>query len=396
MVEDIDNLVDGATYLDGLPFSLWQWMREYEPVAWHEPAAFPGFWSVTRYDDVKAILRDPEHFRSSAGIVLRPSAQGADPGGNRTFALSDPPRHTVIREAVAAWFAPRHLNILQAGLDVAAHRIVKKAVEAGTIDFVADVAAQLPVDLICAFLDLPAADRPAVAGWTNQAFCAGTARERSVAHAKILGYFAELAAERRAEPGDDLVSALASLEVDGELMSLDEVVLNCDNLLVGGTENVRLATASGMLALLEHPEQWELLRRRFDAVESTAVDEILRWTSSATHMMRKSIADTRVGDRQIREGDLVVCWLPSANRDHRQFGDPDVFDIRRSPNRHLALGAGPHFCVGSRLVRLELRTILREICAQVGSVQYAGIPERLDSIVVNGLRSLPLTLQPNE
>lgn len=396
MIRDISRLVDGATYLDGPSFGLWQWMREHAPIARHEPGVFPGFWSVTRFDDVKTVLRDAGTFSSSAGILLRPAVQGADPGGNRTMALSDPPRHTVLRDAIAGHFAPRHLRTLQASLVTAAHTIVKNAVAADRINFVTDIAATIPVEVVCAFLGLPDADRPAIVGWTNDAFCAGTARERSIAHMNILDYFTTLARKRRAEPGNDLVSVLTSVEVDGKPMPVEEIVLNCDNLLVGGTENVRLAMAGGMLALIEHPDQWALLRARFDEVADTAIDEILRWTSSATHLLRKATKDTVLGDTRIGEGELVVCWPPSANRDPRQFPDPDVFDIRRSPNRHLALGAGPHYCVGTVLAKMEMRAILREMAEQVAEVVPAGAPERLDSIVVNGLRSLPLTLVPHQ
>ncbi|MFD5824359.1 cytochrome P450 [Lentzea sp. NPDC060358] len=388
------DLVDGATYLAGQPFPLWQRMREHTPVLWHEPGDFPGFWSVTGYDDVRTVLRDPGLFSSAAGILLRPTAQGADPGGGRTMALSDPPRHTVLRDAIAGHFSPRHLRSLQAELDDAAQRIVRQAVAAGTVDFVTGIAATLPVEVVCAFLGLPEADRGQITGWTTDAFCAGTAWERSVAHMKILDYFTTLVRRRRDSGGTDLVSVLASVELDGRPLPVEEVVLNCDNLLVGGTENTRLAMSGGVLALARHPGQWELLRTRFDEVADTAIDEVLRWTSSATHLARTATGDTVLGGTAIGAGDLVVCWLPSANRDPRQFPDPDVFDLRRTPNRHLALGAGPHYCVGTRLARAEMRAILRELTEQVSRIELAGEPELLDSIVVNGLRALPLTLVP--
>lgn len=394
MIQDISRLVDGDTYRDGQPFPLWHWMREHAPIARHEPGVFPGFWSVTRFDDARTVLRDAATFSSSTGILLRPCAQSADPGGNRTLALSDPPRHTVLRDAIAGHFTPRHLRTLQASLDTAAHNIVKHTVAAESIDFVTDIAATIPVEVICDFLDLPHPDRPEIVRWTNDAFCAGTAGERSMAHLKILDYFTTLVRKRRNESETDLVSVLASVKVDGKPMPIEEVVLSCDNVLVGGTENVRLAMAGGMLALIEHPGQWALLQARFDEVADTAIDEILRWTSSATHLMRKATRDTLLGETRINEGDLVVCWLPSANRDQRQFPDPDVLDIRRSPNRHLALGAGPHYCVGTLLAKMEMRAILKEMVEQVAEVVPAGVPERLNSIVVNGLRSLPLTLVP--
>ncbi|GAA1877236.1 cytochrome P450 [Streptantibioticus ferralitis] len=392
MRHDISHLVDGATYRYGNPFALWRWMRENEPVVWHEPGIFPGFWSLTRFDEVREVLRDATTFSSSSGILLRPLAQGEDPGSNRTLALSDPPRHNVLRGAIAGWFAPRNLRLLAQSLNSAAHSIVREAVRASRIDFVTDVAAKLPLEVVCTFLGIPDEDRPSIVEWSTDAFCAGTAEERSIAHLQILDYFGDLVERRRVEPGEDLVSVLAGVRFEGEHLPLDEVVLNCDNLLVGGTENVRLAMSGGMLALLERPEQWALLRDGFDDVVDSAVEEILRWTSSATHILRRAQRDVVLGGQRIRRGDLVVCWLTSANRDPAQFADPDVLDVRRTPNRHLALGAGPHYCVGTQLAKLEIRAVLGEFFAQVGQVAVDGEPEYLDSIVVNGLRRLPLRL----
>ncbi|MEU0740746.1 cytochrome P450 [Streptomyces sp. NPDC006134] len=391
---DLSALVDGATYRAGNPFALWRWMRDNEPVVRHEPDVFPGFWSLTRYDEIKEVLRDADTFSSSSGILLRPLAQGDDPGSNRTLALSDAPRHTALRGAIAGWFAPRNLRMLTESLDKTAYETVRAAVAAGRTEFVTEIAARLPLDVVCTFLGIPDEDRPRITEWSTDAFCAGTAEERSLAHLEILDYFGALAEERRARPGDDLVSVLAGVRHEGELLPLEDVVLNCDNLLVGGTENVRLAMSGGMLALLEHPSQWALLRDDFDTRVNTAIEEMLRWTSSATHIMRRATDDVRLGGRHIRRGDLVVCWLTSANRDPAHFTDPDVFDVRRSPNRHLALGAGSHYCVGTQLAKLEIRAVLREFMTQVGEVTLDGTPEHLDSIVVNGLRSLPLRLTP--
>ncbi|MFF1921984.1 cytochrome P450 [Streptomyces sp. NPDC058221] len=390
----LGSLLDGATYRTGNPFAQWRRMREYAPVVWNEPDVFPGFWSLTRYDEINEVLRDGGTFSSSSGILLRPLAQGDDPGSDRTLALADAPRHTALRGAIAGWFAPRNLRMLGDFLDRTAQDTVRAAVAAGRTEFVTEIAARLPLDVVCAFLGIPDEDRPSIVEWSTDAFCAGTAGERSLAHLEILDYFAGLVEERRARPGDDLVSVLAGVRHEGELLPLDDVVLNCDNLLVGGTENVRLAMSGGLLALLEHPHQWALLQDDFDATVNTTIEEMLRWTSSATHLMRRATADVEIGGQRIRRGDLVVCWLPSANRDPGHFTDPDTFDVRRTPNRHLALGAGPHYCVGTQLAKLEIKAVLREFTAQVGEMALDGRPEHLDSIVVNGLRALPLRLTP--
>lgn len=387
-----DVLLDGATHRDGHAHEVWAWMRDHDPVHWHEPGDFPGFWSLTRHDEVREVLRDPVTFSSASGILLRPLAQGADPGGGRTLALAAPARHQVLREAVAGWFAPRNVRRLTESMEAVARTAVKESLAAGRIDFVADVAARLPVEVVCAFLGIPPADRPDLVAWAWDAFCAGTATERSLAHLEILEYFTDLALHRRDAPGDDLVSVLTQVTVDGEPLPIDDVVLNCDSLFVGGTENVRQTLAGGMLALLEHPAQQELLRADFDGVAATAVDEILRFTTSGLHTMRRATRAVEVGGRSVAEGDLLVCWLPSANRDAAQFTDPDVFDVTRTPNRHLALGIGPHYCVGTQLAKLEIRAVLREFLAQTRDVTLDGPVERLDSLVVGGPRRLPLRL----
>ncbi|MEX3106160.1 MULTISPECIES: cytochrome P450 [unclassified Streptomyces] len=394
MEYDISSLVDGATYRAGNPFEVWQWMRENAPVLHHDAGEFGPVWSLTRYADIKAVLRDADTFTSSSGILLRPVAQGDDPGSDKTLALSDDARHATLRSAVAGWFAPRNLRLLTESMETAARTIVSEAVSASRVDFVTEVAARLPLDVVWTFFDIPAGDRAAVTGWSMDAFCATSAVERSIAHLEILEYFSSLALKRRERPGDDLVSVLAGIEFEGRLLPLEEVVLNCDNLLVGGTENVRIALSGGVHSLIGHPDQWDLLRDDFDRVIPTAVDEILRWTASATHLVRTARRDAEIGGQRIRRGDRVVLWLPSANRDADEFPDPDRFDLARTPNRHLSLGSGPHHCIGVQLAKLEIRAVLRELTGQVRRLVPYEEAERLDSIVVNGFRTLPVRLEP--
>jgi cytochrome P450 len=391
---DISSLVDGATYQVGNPFEVWRWMRENAPVIQHDAGEFGTIWSLTRSADIKTVLRNADVFTSSSGILLRPMAQGGDPGSNKTLALSDDLRHATLRTAVAGWFAPRNLRLLTESMTAAAHIVVAEAVAKSRVDFVTAVAARLPLEVVWTFFDIPASDRAAVTGWSMDAFCAATATERSIAHLDILDYFSSLAKKRREHPGNDLVSVLAGIEFQGRLLPMEEVVLNCDNLLVGGTENVRLALAGGIHALIDHPDQWALLRDDFSRVIPTAVEEILRWTASATHLVRTARQDTEIGGQPIRRGDRVVLWLPSANRDPEEFTDPDSFDVTRTPNRHLTLGIGPHHCIGVQLAKLEIRAVLQELIGQIHQIIPYGDAERLDSIVVNGFRTFPVQLKP--
>ncbi|WP_055591143.1 cytochrome P450 [Streptacidiphilus griseoplanus] len=385
------NLVDPKLYSHGDPFAQWRWLRANDPVHRHQATELPAFWALTRYDDIRAAYRDAETFSSAQGILLRPADHGADPGGGRTLALTDPPRHRQLRGLVDGWFAVRSVRALEQEMQDVAESVVEQALQRESCDFVADIAARVPLYVICRMMGVPSSDWERLYTLTSQAFGAGDPLTRRFAHLDILGYFEELQAAKAAHPADDLVSVLATATVDGEPLGAEDVILNCNNLLVGGTENTRIAAAGGMLALLENPEQWQRLSED-PALLPGAVEEILRWTSTATHIMRTAVRPTEIRGRAIEAGDLVTFWLPSANRDEEVFDEPDRFDIGRQPNRHLALGFGEHFCLGSMLARVELRLLYNELLRRSIHVEPDGEPELLDSIVVNGPERLPVKL----
>ncbi|MFH8989993.1 cytochrome P450 [Streptomyces sp. NPDC017940] len=385
------NLVDPDLYATGDPFVQWRWLRAHEPVYWHEPTDLPGFWALTTYDDVRTAYRDATTFSSAKGILLRPDSHGADPGGGRTLALTDPPRHKQLRGLVDEWFSVRSVRAIERDIQEVAHRVVGEALERATCDFVTDIAARVPLYVICKMMGIPSADWERLFTLTSDAFGASDPLTQRLAHLDILGYFDALRADKAKNPTDDLVSALATAEIDGEPLTPDDVILNCDNLLVGGTENTRIAASGGMLAFLHHPGQWHALRDD-PALLPSAVEEVLRWTSTATHIMRTATRSVEIHGRHIAANDRVTLWLPSANRDESVFPDPDRFDIRRSPNRHLALGFGEHFCVGSMLARVELRHLYNELLTQSINVELDGEPTLLSSIVVNGPEQLPICL----
>ncbi|MFD9036666.1 cytochrome P450 [Streptomyces sp. NPDC059567] len=384
--------MDPALYSHGDPFAQWRWLRANDPVHWHQPGELPGFWSLTRYDDIRTAYRDAETFSSAQGILLRPAEHGADPGGGRTLALTDAPRHRQLRGLVDGWFAVRSVRALEAEMKDIAQGVVDKALESGSCDFVADVAARVPLYVICRMMGVPESDWEHLYELTSQAFAAGDPATRRFAHLDILGYFEMLQADKAEDPGDDLVSILATAEIDGERLSPDDVILNCDNLLVGGTENTRIAAAGGMLTFLERPDQWRAVREDPGLLPS-AVEEVLRWTSTATHIMRTAVQPAEIHGRRIEVGDRVVFWLPSANRDETVFDDPDVFDVRRTPNRHLSLGFGEHFCLGSMLAKVEMRLLYGELLERGVDVELDGEPTLLDSIVVNGPETLPVRMK---
>jgi cytochrome P450 len=387
------NLTDPKLYSHGDAHAVWRWLRRNDPVRWHPPADLPGFWILTRYDDVRAVYRDPDTFSSARGILLRPESHGSDPGGGRTLALTDPPRHRRLRTVVDDWFVLRSVRTLEAEIRDVARVVVMRALERERCDFVTEIAARVPLYVICNMMGVPRDDWERLFTWTNQAFGAADALERRLAHLDILRYFEELLTDRVKCPAGDLVSALATADVDGVKLTQEDILLNCDNLLVGGTENTRIAAAGGMLAFLEHPAQWRALAEDRSLL-STAVEEVLRWTSTATHIMRTATRPVVVRGRKIGAGERVTLWNPSANRDESVFEHPDNFNVRRQPNRHLALGAGEHFCLGGTLARAELRLLYEELLRNTESIEPDGAPVLLGSIVVNGLERLPVELVP--
>ncbi|MFE0105839.1 cytochrome P450 [Streptomyces sp. NPDC059009] len=385
----VSALVDPDLHADGDPHELWRWMREFTPVHRHEAGELPAFWSLTRYEDIRAVYRDPATYSSARGVLLRPARLGDDPGGGLTLALSDPPRHKELRALMADWFTTRSVRALEQTVRDATRRVLARAVERGTCDVVQDIAGPLSLSVICGIIGVPQPDHEAVYEWCEDAFATHTSL---AAHPQLMEYFMELLYARMAEPADDLLSSLVNGTVHGELLPEHEILLNCEN-LIGATENGRLALVGGLLAFLQHPDQWRQLDRD-RALLPGAVEEILRWTSSATHSMRTATRPHTLRGRRIEEGERVVLWLPSANRDEDVFDDPYRFDIARRPNRHIALASGEHFCIGSTLARAELRILLTELLDSGCSVEQAGPVTRVRSIAVNGPATLPVRLTP--
>lgn len=385
------NLVDPKLYSHGDPHAQWRWLRDHEPVYRHPATDLPAFWSLTRYDHVKSAYRDADTYSSARGILLRPADHGDDPGGGRTLALTDPPRHRQLRELVDGWFAVRAVRTMETDIGGIVKRVVDRALEQGSCDFVTEIAARMPLYVICRMMGIPESDWEHLYSLTSQAFTAGDPVERRFAHLAILDYFDALQEEKARRPGDDLVSILATARIDGSPLGAETVILNCDNLLVGGTENTRITASGGMLAFLQHPEQWAVVAGDPAALPS-AIEEVLRWTSTATHIMRTTTRPVEIAGRHIPAGERVIFWLPSANRDESVFEGSESFLVRRQPNRHLTLGHGAHFCLGGVLARAELRLLYRELLGRSLRVELDGEPEMLDSIVVNGPRTLPVRL----
>lgn len=391
---DIDLLSPGVfaghRFLDRLAA-----VRERPGLTWHPEPDGPGFWVAARYDDVQAVLSDPGTFSSRAGIRLGGSGEAADLVADRMMVVSDPPRHGRIRRVVGAPFTPAALrqwhDRIVAGVTDLVDEVV--AADAGgplVRDAVGDLAQRLPNQVICAMMNLPRADWPLIGRLTTDGLDSPDPIDRLDANAEIFGYFADLIAERRARPGDDLISAL--LAADGDLTD-DELILNCSGVLTGASETVRYAAAGALLVFGDRPELWTALRAAPELLPTT-VEEILRWTSPGLHALRTVTRPVTVAGTVLHPGDRVTAWICSANRDPTVFPDPDTFRPDRTPNKHLAFGWGPHVCVGARVARLELTALLTALIRRVRVIAPAGEPVWGAGNFIHGLTRLPVRLSP--
>ncbi|SMQ18905.1 Cytochrome P450 [Streptomyces sp. Ag82_O1-12] len=390
------DLTDPQTFLDVDMPALWRRFRTEQPVFRHRPTGRgPGFWVISTYDDVVTLYRDNKRFTSERGNVLATLLQGEDSASRKMLAVTDGTRHREIRNLMLKSFSPRVLEPVVEGVHRRTRALVAETLDRGRLDFVADVADHIPINTIGDLMDIPLEDREQLVAWNTMTLSRHSAddseMEELLARNEILLYFSDLAARRRRHPGDDVISALATATVDGEPLSEDEIVFNCYSLILGGDESSRMSSAGGLIALAEHPEQWKALKTGTVDVDS-ATEEVLRWTTPAMHFGRRALVDVPLREHTIRAGDVVSLWNSSANFDETVFTDPDVFDLARTPNKHVAFGHGPHFCLGAFLGRVHVNAMLDALRAQVADIRLEGPPQRLYSNFVNGYSGLPVSL----
>ncbi len=398
------ELIDPARYAqDGYPHATWSRLRREAPVHRFEDFEYP-FWVLSRAREIVQVSRQPQRFsnRPRFQIVAGADYASEDEREPETIIQMDPPRNRRYRELLARRFTPRALRRVEAEVGAIARELLDALAaeaSAGECDFVARIAAPLPIAVIAWLLDLPRADWKQLYDWTNSVVSATDpayqrpgedAREtRLRASSELYAYFGELAAQRRQRDGDDLVSALARAEVEGGPLAPRELVSYYLLLVAAGNETTRNAIGGGLLALLEHPEQWRRLAAD-PGLAARAGEEILRWTTPVIQMARTAREDARLAGQQIRAGDTLALFYASANRDESVFPDPFRFDIGRHPNPHLSFGVGEHFCMGAHLARLELRVLLRELAERLRGCEQSGPIERLRSSSTGGLKALPI------
>lgn len=376
-------------FLAGDPFPAFRRMRAESPVHWHET---PGFWALTRHEDVIAVSRDPETFCSSRGILLSDIERPVMP--RQSIIYIDPPEHAQYRKLVQPAFSPGRLRALEARIGEIVRELLEAIEPDSAVDFVDAFAAPLPMLVIAEMLGVPGEDRARFKRWSDAIIAAGTQQtpENMAQSVELLEYFAAVLAARRARPSDDLISLLVHSEIDGERLEEFDLLMFCMTLLVAGNETTRNLLAHGALALATYPEERALLRGD-PSLLPRAVEEMLRWGSPIASFMRIATRTTELRGTRIEEGDRLLMLYVAANRDESVFGaDAEEFRVTRDASRHVAFGFGEHFCLGAQLARMEARIALAALLERFGRWEVAGKIERLPSLFMRGFERLPLVL----
>ncbi|MGD9934733.1 MAG: cytochrome P450 [Dehalococcoidia bacterium] len=373
-----------------------------------------GFWSLTRYADVLVCSRHPEIFSSERGIAsFEPQdpaeVTGPGTGNGKMLITMDPPRHVKLRRLINKGFTPRAVAAWEPEIRKITVELLEEFKAKGGGDFVIDVASRIPLAVICSMLGLKPEDRPLMFKLTNKVLGAGDPEyqedvpedQRGTNEAaritgnmgtmQMFGFFAQVLQERKADRRDDLISILVDSELEGDKLSDEDILWFSFLLILAGNETTRNAMSGGLITLMEHPEAMVELRANPELMTS-AVEEILRWVSPVTHMARVALEDTEINGQPIKKDERVIMWYPAVNRDPAVFPDGDVFDIKRSPNDHLAFGIGEHFCLGAGFARLELRVLFEELLASFQHIEPTGPAERLRSNFLAGIKHLPVAV----
>ncbi len=396
------DLASPDTYARAVPHASFAILRHEDPVSWQtsRDPKLPGFWAITKYDDVKFISRNPEIFSSARGGVNLYSPDEATLSQLRRIMLyMDPPEHRRFRNLVNQFFTPRPVAKLVPRVEKLAREIVDGVAERGECEFVNEVSALMPMAVMCELMGVPESDRQHIFELTNRMIGVddpefSTSEEDAMrANVEMFMYAQQLAERVQKQPGDNLATLLLQAEVDGQKLSPLDFNSFFLLLAVAGNETTRTVTTHGMRHLIDHPDQMRALQQDPELLDS-AIEEMLRFEPPVLHFRRTATRDVELRGRKLREGDPVVMWYPSVNRDEDVFANPDRFDIRRHPNHHLSFGIGEHFCLGAHLARMELRIIFREVLARLDDMELAGPVRRLRSNFINGVKEMRVRFTP--
>jgi cytochrome P450 len=399
------DLSDDHSFSNGFPHDYFTWLRQNDPVHWHEATPVTpdgeGFWVVSRYDDVMTVLRTPEIYSSNTG--------GDRQGGGTTMKderaagkilnYTDDPHHRVLRSLVNKGFTAQAVGRLEAELRRRANLLIDDFPRDRPFDFVSHFSRELPLQAICIVLGVPQEDRLQLCDWIDLGLAADSPNVLGKeSYLKIMDYAAGIIAEKRRQPGDDILSKIvqARLDDEGGRVLTDEELINFFALLFpAGAETTRSAIGGGLRALVQHPGQLRQLRTDPGLVKS-AVEEFVRWMTPSIYKRRTATRDVMLGGRSLKRGDKVTIWEMSANRDASVFDEPFRFDITRRPNRHIGFGFGAHICLGAGLARLEIKIAIEELLRRVEHFELAGPAHWVPNNRLLGLRNLQLIVRMKE
>jgi cytochrome P450 len=400
MAESIDLISPGA-FRHGHPWSQYAWLRANAPVYRHPQEGTDGFWAITKYEDVRAISRQPKLFSSAAkGVMVGDPSEEELAPSRQMMLFMDPPQHDRFKALVSRGFTPKNAQLLAARIAELAREIVDDVVECGECDLVADVAGRLPSGLIAELMGIGREDGERLYELTEIMHTTDesvhSVDERMAAVTEMLGYAAGVVERKRRAPGDDIASALVQAEIEGDRLTDGELQFFFLLLVNAGGDTTRNLVAAGMQHLFDHADERARLRADIDGLMPSAVEEMLRYTSPVADFQRTVTENTMVRGVPLHAGDRVVLFYGSANRDEDVFDEPDRFDVGRTPNPHLAFGGGgPHLCLGLHVARIETAAMLRELLTRLPDLEPAEPPELLPSSFIAGVKRMPVRFTPS-
>lgn len=406
--EDI-NLLDLDVFAQGMPHEWFTWLRKNAPIYHHGESDGPGFWVLSKYQDIVDVSRRPQLFSSDdmyggpTGLTLDErqrmlsSAKGA-----KTLTHMDPPEHTAHRLLIERRFRNKPIALLEDRIRELTAEILDSSIGLGTCNFVYDVAAVVPTTIIMELMGLPESDRGKLLALANANFAVDDPEVIADSAAYVAArdgfqaYANDLADQRRREPRDDVITTLVNSTINDRPLSDRLIALFFEQLVAAGHETTLTAIAQGMNAYIENPDQWRVLLDN-PSLSSSAAEEVLRWSTPVTYMRRAVREDVDLRDVHLRAGDSVTIWYISGNRDEDVFEDPFRFDIRRAPNPHIAFGGGGnHFCLGVRLARLETRVFFEELAKRRPDIELIAPPVPLRSNHFNALKRLQVRIRTSD
>jgi cytochrome P450 len=382
-------------------------LRAEKPIAFFDEMVFdenatpgPGYWALTRYEDVWRVSRHPDIFQSGKGVNIPDLPVEISEFFGSMIAM-DAPRHSELRGIVQRGFTPRHIKQIDEYIDTTAARIVDDVAGKGECDFVTEIAAKLPLQIICDMLGIPSSMHQRIFELTNIILGVGdpeyasSLEELMAAAMELYQYSMDLGQQRLDDPTDDITSALMHAELDGKRLSTQEFGSFIILLVAAGNETTRNAISHGMKLLTDNPDQRKIWMADFDRVAPTAVDEIVRLASPVIHFRRTATQDTELSGQPIKAGEKVVMWYTSANRDEAKFTNPNAFDVLRPAGDQVGFGAGgPHFCLGANLARREMTAMFRELFTRLPDIEITGEPDMLQSAFIHGIKRMPCEFTP--